>query len=65
MGGRRAHRRDLGPNVIVADSVTAHEAWGLGSRCNCTADPTIVQAHGFQVPVAACVRMHSKVTRFP
>ncbi|MFJ9733423.1 discoidin domain-containing protein [Streptomyces sp. NPDC101171] len=42
----------------VADSVTTHEAWGLGSYCNYTADPTIVQAHGFQVPVASGIKMH-------
>ncbi|MFJ4578771.1 discoidin domain-containing protein [Streptomyces echinatus] len=42
----------------VADSVTAHEAWGLGSYCNYTADPSIVQAHGFQVPATPGIRMH-------
>ncbi|MEU4928105.1 discoidin domain-containing protein [Streptomyces yokosukanensis] len=42
----------------VADSVTTHEAWGLGSYCNYTADPGIVQAHGFQVPRIGGVTMH-------
>ncbi|MFI0186736.1 discoidin domain-containing protein [Streptomyces sp. NPDC017082] len=42
----------------VADSVTTHEAWGLGSYCNYTADPSIVQAHGFQVPATSGIRMH-------
>ncbi|MFF7092177.1 discoidin domain-containing protein [Streptomyces rubradiris] len=42
----------------VADSVTTHEAWGLGSYCNFTADPSIVQTHGFQVPVAPGIKMH-------
>jgi hypothetical protein len=42
----------------VADSVTTHEAWGLGSYCNFTADPSIVQTHGFQVPVTAGIKMH-------
>ncbi|MEU6773709.1 discoidin domain-containing protein [Streptomyces sp. NPDC046759] len=42
----------------VADSVTTHEAWGLGSYCNYTADPTIVQTHGFQVPTGDGIRMH-------
>ncbi|WP_328551813.1 discoidin domain-containing protein [Streptomyces sp. NBC_00358] len=42
----------------VADSVAVHEAWGLGSYCNFTTDPTIVQAHGFQVPVKTGVKMH-------
>ncbi|MGW7267475.1 discoidin domain-containing protein [Streptomyces sp. NPDC054842] len=42
----------------VADTVDTHEAWGLGSYCNFTSDPTIVQQHGFQVPVKTGVKMH-------
>ncbi|MET7451449.1 discoidin domain-containing protein [Streptomyces sp. NPDC005574] len=42
----------------VDDTVAVHEAWGLGSYCNFTSDPTIVQRHGFQVPVKAGVKMH-------
>ncbi|MET7737617.1 discoidin domain-containing protein [Streptomyces sp. NPDC005402] len=42
----------------VADSVTQHEAWGLGSYCNYTSDPSIVQHHGFQVPVRTGIKMH-------
>ncbi|MDO0924453.1 discoidin domain-containing protein [Streptomyces sp. TG1A-8] len=42
----------------VADSVTTHEAWGLGSYCNFTADPSIVQTHGFQVPATPGIKMH-------
>ncbi|MGW5237149.1 discoidin domain-containing protein, partial [Streptomyces nodosus] len=42
----------------VADSVNTHEAWGLGSYCNYTSDPTIVQAHGFQVPVKSGIKLH-------
>ncbi|MEU3348972.1 discoidin domain-containing protein [Streptomyces sp. NPDC006700] len=42
----------------VADSVNTHEAWGLGSYCNFTSDPSIVQAHGFQVPVKSGVKLH-------
>ncbi|MER5472945.1 discoidin domain-containing protein [Streptomyces sp. NPDC002685] len=42
----------------VADSVAVHEAWGLGSYCNFTSDPSIVQAHGFQVPVKTGIKMH-------
>ncbi|MET7690370.1 discoidin domain-containing protein [Streptomyces sp. NPDC005483] len=42
----------------VADTVAQHEAWGLGSYCNYTSDPSIVQHHGFQVPVRSGVRMH-------
>ncbi|MET9084493.1 discoidin domain-containing protein [Streptomyces sp. NPDC004237] len=42
----------------VADTVGAHEAWGLGSYCNYTADPTIVQSNGFQVPTGSGIKMH-------
>ncbi|MFI8202662.1 discoidin domain-containing protein [Streptomyces sp. NPDC085937] len=41
----------------VADSVERHEAWALGSYCNYTADDSIVQHHGFQVPVKPGIRM--------
>jgi hypothetical protein len=41
----------------VADTVDEHEAWALGSYCNYTADDTIVQHHGFQVPVKPGIRM--------
>jgi hypothetical protein len=43
----------------VADTVNAHEAWGLGSYCNYTSDPSIVQHHGFQVPVKTGIKLHS------
>ncbi|MEB3967111.1 discoidin domain-containing protein [Streptomyces kunmingensis] len=43
----------------VADSVNTHEAWGLGSYCNFTSDPSIVQQHGFQVPVKSGIKLHS------
>ncbi|MEV8034276.1 discoidin domain-containing protein [Streptomyces sp. NPDC086182] len=42
----------------VADSVAVHEAWGLGSYCNFTTDSSIVQAHGFQVPVKTGIKLH-------
>ncbi|MFG2434092.1 discoidin domain-containing protein [Streptomyces sp. NPDC048508] len=42
----------------VADSVNVHEAWGMGSYCNFTSDPSIVQAHGFQVPVKTGIKLH-------
>ncbi|MFE6843935.1 discoidin domain-containing protein [Streptomyces sp. NPDC057686] len=42
----------------VADSVTAHEGWGLGSYCFYNVDPTIRQDHGFQAPVKPGVRFH-------
>ncbi|MBQ0826411.1 discoidin domain-containing protein [Streptomyces tagetis] len=41
----------------VADSVQQHEAWALGSYCNFTSDPSIVQHHGFQVPVKPGITM--------
>ncbi|MFD8203285.1 discoidin domain-containing protein [Streptomyces sp. NPDC059701] len=41
----------------VADSVNQHDAVALGSYCNFTADDTIVQHHGFQVPVRPGIRM--------
>ncbi|MFD8490247.1 discoidin domain-containing protein [Streptomyces sp. NPDC059712] len=43
----------------VADSVDVHDAVALGSYCNFTADPTIVQHHGFQVPVKPGIRMRN------
>ncbi|MDH6224145.1 MULTISPECIES: discoidin domain-containing protein [Streptomyces] len=42
----------------VADSVDTHEAWALGSYCNYTSDPSIVQHHGFQVPVKPGISMN-------
>ncbi|CAM5684474.1 discoidin domain-containing protein [Streptomyces chartreusis] len=42
----------------VADTVNEHEAWALGSYCNYTSDDTIVQHHGFQVPVKPGIKMH-------
>ncbi|MGW6204482.1 discoidin domain-containing protein [Streptomyces sp. NPDC055089] len=46
----------------VDGSVNTHEAWGLGTYCNYTADPTIIQDHGFQAPVKPGVRFHSLLT---
>ncbi|QIQ06333.1 discoidin domain-containing protein [Streptomyces liangshanensis] len=42
----------------VADSVNNHEGWGLGSYCNYTSDPNIIQEHGFQAPVKPGVKFH-------
>ncbi|WP_428985176.1 discoidin domain-containing protein [Streptomyces hundungensis] len=42
----------------VDDSVTTHEAWGMGSYCNYTADPSIRQDHGFEAPVKPGVKFH-------
>jgi hypothetical protein len=46
----------------VADTVTSHEAWGMGSYCNFTADPSIVAEHGFETPVNANVKFHDLLT---
>ncbi|MEU3726863.1 discoidin domain-containing protein [Streptomyces sp. NPDC031705] len=46
----------------VDDSVTTHEAWGLGSYCYYNVDPTIRQDHGFKAPVKPGVKFHSLLT---
>ncbi|MFI8006987.1 discoidin domain-containing protein [Streptomyces sp. NPDC086010] len=46
----------------VDDSVTTHEAWGLGSYCNYNVDPGIRQDHGFKAPVKPGVKFHSLLT---
>ncbi|WP_420031731.1 coagulation factor 5/8 type domain-containing protein [Streptomyces sp. cg28] len=42
----------------VADSVTDHEGWGLGSYCFYNTDPTIRQDHGFAAPDRPGVKFH-------
>ncbi|WP_394428449.1 coagulation factor 5/8 type domain-containing protein [Streptomyces sp. SGAir0957] len=42
----------------VADNVTTHEGWGLGSYCNYTSDSTIQQGHGFAAPNTSGVKFH-------
>jgi len=46
----------------VANSVTSHEAWGLGGYCVFTADPSIAAYHSFETPVNAAVRFHGLLT---
>jgi hypothetical protein len=46
----------------VADSVTTHEAWGLGSYCFFNVNPSIVAARGFEVPNRSGVRFHDLLT---
>ncbi|HZE32238.1 MAG TPA: discoidin domain-containing protein [Actinoallomurus sp.] len=46
----------------VADNVTSHEGWGLGSYCNFDVDPSIVDEHGFEVPNNAGVKFHDLLT---
>jgi hypothetical protein len=42
----------------VADSVTTHEGWGLGSYCFFNVDPTIHASRAFEVPDTPGVRLH-------
>nr|WP_211215952.1 discoidin domain-containing protein [Catelliglobosispora koreensis] len=46
----------------VADSVTSHEAWGLGAYCYFNVNPSIVAARGFETPVNPNVKFHSLLT---
>jgi hypothetical protein len=46
----------------VADSVTTHEAWGLGSYCYFNVNPSIHADRGFEVPVTSGVRLHDVLT---
>jgi hypothetical protein len=45
----------------VADAVTTHEAWGLGSYCVFTSDVSIVGERGFEVPTRSGVLFHNMV----
>jgi hypothetical protein len=45
----------------VADSVTTHEAWGLGSYCVFTQDLSIVGERAFEAPNKPGVRFHNMV----
>ncbi|WP_331769648.1 discoidin domain-containing protein (plasmid) [Embleya sp. NBC_00888] len=42
----------------VADAVTTHEGWGMGSYCYFNVDPTIRMDHGFEAPNKPGVRFH-------
>jgi hypothetical protein len=46
----------------VADAVTTHEAWGVGSYCYFNVDPTVVADRGFEVPNTPGVRFHDLLT---
>jgi hypothetical protein len=46
----------------VADTVTSHDAWGLGSYCFFNVNPSIVAARGFEAPNNANVRFRSLLT---
>ncbi|GAB3882663.1 discoidin domain-containing protein [Kibdelosporangium lantanae] len=46
----------------VANNVTSHEAWGVGSYSFFNVNPSIVAAHSFEVPNNAGVRFHDLVS---
>ena len=46
----------------VADPVTTHEAWGVGSYCYFNVDPSIHADRGFEVPTRTGVRFHDLLT---
>ncbi|MGW4563558.1 RICIN domain-containing protein [Streptomyces sp. NPDC004561] len=46
----------------VADSVTSHQAYGLGSYCYFSADPGVTAAHAIEAPDNPNVRFTSMVT---
>jgi hypothetical protein len=50
------------PAYKVADSVTSHEAWGLGSYCYFNANPAVHSANGFQAPANGGVKLHDIFT---
>jgi hypothetical protein len=46
----------------VGAGVTSHEAWGLGSYCYFSTNPSVVLGHSFEVPVTGGVKFHNMVT---
>jgi len=50
------------PAYKVADTVTSHEAWGLGSYCYFNANPAVHSANGFQAPANGGVKLHDIFT---
>ncbi|MGW8330428.1 RICIN domain-containing protein [Streptomyces sp. NPDC055897] len=46
----------------VAGSVTSHQAWGLGSYCYFSSNPSVVAERAFEAPAASGVRFHDMVT---
>jgi hypothetical protein len=46
----------------VADGVTTHEGWGLGSYCFFNANPSLHADRGFEVPDVAGVKLHAVFT---
>ncbi|MFE7623850.1 RICIN domain-containing protein [Streptomyces sp. NPDC057509] len=50
------------PAYKVGDSVTSHEAWGLGSYAYFNVNPSVVEDHSFEVPQTSGVKFHDMVT---
>lgn len=46
----------------VADSVTSHQAYGLGSYCFFNANPSVTAEHAFEVPNRPEIRFRNMVT---
>ncbi|WP_426505369.1 discoidin domain-containing protein [Dactylosporangium sp. McL0621] len=46
----------------VANTVTSHEAWGMGSYCVFTSDESIAAYHSYETPVNANVKFHNILT---
>ncbi len=46
----------------VADSVTTHEAWGVGSYSYFNVDPTVTADRSFEVPQKPGVKFHDLVS---
>jgi hypothetical protein len=46
----------------VADTVTTHEAWGLGSYCFFNVNPAVVSARAYEAPATAGVKWHDLLT---
>ncbi|MFI5938361.1 discoidin domain-containing protein [Actinoplanes sp. NPDC051494] len=46
----------------VADSVTSHEAWAMGSYCYFNVNPQVHSDRGFEVPVTGGVKLHNIFT---
>ncbi|WP_410636639.1 RICIN domain-containing protein [Amycolatopsis sp. cmx-4-83] len=46
----------------VGPNVTSHEAWGLGSYCYFSTNPSVASAHAYEAPNTAGVRFHDMVT---
>ncbi|MGW2645588.1 coagulation factor 5/8 type domain-containing protein, partial [Streptomyces sp. NPDC001393] len=46
----------------VANSVTSHEAWGVGVYAYLRDNPSVVLGHAIEVPTTSAVKFHSMVT---